>query len=170
MGKGGRVESSERARETPARSQAPLKRPCRCPCRVLGEAFASALEEPYSHQLGVCGRLGIAWSTHMRWMAADAEPDSDLAEYQSAVLSALDRQRRLDLENGQSQLDQAHPAKAGAQFNMFRFQHENRFKRFYGDQESAKRVELSGPDGGPIETANVRYVVAIPEEEPDQEP
>lgn len=31
-------------------------------------------------------------------------------------------------------------------------------------------VELTGKDGGPIETAAVQYVVAVPEEEPDQEP
>lgn len=144
-------------------------RPCKCACRVLGEAFAALLAEPYAHQLGVCAKLGIPWSTHMTWMGKDADPDSDVAQYQSIVLGALDDQRRLDLDGGQTQLDNAHPAKASAQFNMFRFQHENRFRRFYGDQE-VKKVELTGKDGEPLEAPRVTYVVAVPQEEPDQEP
>lgn len=139
----------------------------------LGRMFAELLKEPDSHQLGVCAKLGIPWRTHMDWMAARVEPGTDLADYQSAVLAALDEQRRLDLENGQSLLDNCHPAKANAQFNMFKFRHENRFRRFYSDEEASapkQQVELTGKDGGPVETSNVRYVIQVPQEEPEDDP
>lgn len=140
-----------------------------CPCRLLGEAFAKQLEEPLSHQLGVTAELGINWRQHMRWMAAEYESGSQGEAYQLLVTRALDKQRRLDLEEMQNKLDVAHPAKATAQVNVSRFVHENRFKRFYGD-EDVKRVELTGKDGGPLETAAVHYTVALPpEEEPDEE-
>lgn len=141
----------------------------RCPCKQLGEAFAELLGEPYADQQGVTAELGINYRVHMRWMAKEWEPGTDGEAYQMTVLAALDRQRRLDLENGQAQLDASHPAKAATQFNMFRFQHENRFRRFYGD--AVQKVQLSGEDGGPIETSTkIQYVAALPPEEPDQEP
>jgi hypothetical protein len=119
-------------------------------CRELGKAFAELLSEDDSHQLGVCAQLGIPWRKHMRWMAADAEPGTDVADYQSEVMAALDRQRRLDLEQGQTQLDGCHPAKSGAQFNMFKFRHESRFKRFY-EETQKHEIELTGKEGGPVE-------------------
>lgn len=138
---------------------------------ALGKRFAALLDEADSHQLGVCGKLGIPWRKHMRWMSEDAEPGTPLAAYQSAVLIALDKQRKLDLDAGQVKLDGCHPAKAGPQFNMFRFRHETRFRRFYEDETAQKHeVQLTGKDGGPIETqeTQVRYVMKLPPEEPEE--
>jgi hypothetical protein len=151
----GKGETSERARASTANG-------------ALGRKFAALLEQRDSHQLGVCAQLGIPHSTHMRWMASDAEAGTDLAAYQSAVLLGLDRQRMLDLEQAQEKLDKCHPAKAGAQFNLFKFRHENRFRRFCADETAQKHeVQLTGKDGGPIETeSRVRYVVKVPKDEP----
>lgn len=141
---GGALASSPAGR-TSARAR-------RNPDAELGKRFADLLEGPDAHQIDACAALGIPWRTHMDWMAANPKQGSDLADYQSEVLKALGRQRRLDLEGGQESLDRCHPAKAGAQFNMFRFRHEARFRRFYAD-DSAHKVEISGPNGGPIETS-----------------
>jgi hypothetical protein len=141
-------ETSERARASTANG-------------ALGRKFAALLEEKNSHQLGVCARLGIPHSTHMRWMAADTETGSDLAAYQAAVLLGLDRQRMLDLEQAQEKLDQCHPAKAGAQFNMFKFSHENRFKRFYGDDAQRHEIALTGKDGKAIEHEHTHSVAVV---------
>lgn len=138
------------------------------PTPELGRAFAGLLAESLSHQLGVAARLGIPWRTHGRWMAADAEPGSDLAVYQSEVLAALDRQRVADLKSIESAVDDAPGTHAGTIWNVRKHRHESRFRRFY-DDASKHEVELSGPDKGAIETATtVRYVVAIPPDEADE--
>lgn len=143
--------------DTPAPARARLKANAE-----LGRRFAEALEEPESHQLGVCGKLRINWRTHMRWMAQEIDPadDPDLAEYQALVLEALDKQRRRDLEDAQDKLDNCHPAKASAQFNMSTFRHKGRFARFY--EEPAKHeVQLTGKDGGPMQVeSNAKVTLA----------
>ena len=154
----------------PAQDLVPPARARLQPNKELGEKFAELIAKPDSHQLGVCGKLGINYRTHMRWLNADAEPGSDLAEYQIAVLTALDNERQLDLEGGRSQLDGCHPAKAGSYFNMFSLVHKSRFKRFYEDEDGQRhKVELTGADGGPLETSTaIRYVVTLPPEEPEE--
>ena len=138
---------------------------------ALGKKFAALLAEPNSHQLGVCAKLGIPWRTHMDRMAAQTEPGSDAEAYQSAILEALDRQRQLDYEDGKQLLDSAPPAKAASYFNLFKLRHESRFRRFYADDNAQKhQVELTGKDGGPIESENkVRYVVKVPRDEPEED-
>lgn len=150
-------------RRTPERARASIAN------GALGRRFAELLEDG-SHQLGVCGKLGIPWRTHMEWMAAKPDAGSPLAAYQGAILAALDRLRMVDLEEAQTKLDGCHPAKAGAQFNLFRFRHENRFKRFYADETAQKhQVELTGKEGGPVqsEVSAVQYIIAVPPEETD---
>ena len=115
----------------------------------LGRRFAELLAEPLSHQLGVCGKLGIPWRTHVRWMAADAEPDSDLAAYQCAVLEALDRQRIEDLKDIDVGVERAPGTHVGTFWNVRKHRHESRFRRFYEDATS--KVEVSGPEGAPMQ-------------------
>lgn len=117
----------------------------------LGRAFAALLAEKHSHQLGVCGRLGIPWQTHMTWMAKTPEPGSDLAEYQREVLAALDRQRVADLEDIDTTLEQAPDAKTSTLWNVRKHRHESRFRRFYEPETPlVSKVELTGKDGAPI--------------------
>lgn len=138
------------------------------PTPELGRAFAALLGEQLSHQLGVAARLGIPWRTHGRWMAADAEPGSDLAVYQAEVLAALDRQRVKDLTEIADAVDDAPGTHAATIWNVRKHRHESRFKRFY-DDASKHEVELSGPEKGPVETSGtVRYVIAIPPDEADE--
>lgn len=121
--------------------------------------------------MGVCARLRVPYSTFKDWMrAVPGEDDPDLAEFQSLVISALDQARVADIERAEQALDAAHPAKASATLNIHTFHHEKRFKRFYqGDDEpKASKVELTGKDGGPLETTNVQYVIAVPPDEPEE--
>lgn len=138
--------------------------------KELGRQFAAELLQPHSHQLGACGRLGIPWRTHTRWMAAQAEPGTDLADYQSEVLAALDKLRIADLKEIETAVDDAPGTHAATVWNVRKHRHESRFKRFY-DDPAKHEVELSGKDGGAIETsATLRYVVHLPPaEQPDEE-
>jgi hypothetical protein len=117
------------------------------PCRELGERFAAMLQEPHAHQLGVCARLGIAYASHKRWMAAE-EPDADMAEYQAAVLVGLDNARVADLDDMAVKVEGAPGTHAGTIWNMRKFRHESRFKRFY---DEPTKVELTGKDQGPLQ-------------------
>lgn len=117
--------------------------------KELGQAFAKLLEEPYSHQLGVSAQLGIPWRAHTEWMSLKAEPDSELAAYQSEVLAALDKQRRADLKGMEVAIEDAETGKVATIWNMRKHRHESRFRRFYEDAKQS--IELSGPDGGAIQ-------------------
>lgn len=118
------------------------------PTVELAEQIAKALAEPYSHQMGVCGRLGLNFRTYKRWLSEDCPEHA--RDFKRIVLAALEQKRIEDLQRGEAVLGDAHPAKATSYFNMWKFQHESRFKRFYQDDQPTK-VELTGKDGGPIE-------------------
>lgn len=142
---------------------------CQCPCEELGQEFARLLAEPESLQQGVCAQLGLDYRKHMRWLATDPEESTleGLAAYKSIVLQALDRQRRLHIGKIQRNLNDCNVMKSGPQMNLDKFLHENRFRRFYGDEER-KRVELSGPDGEALPSTQVQYLVAVPADEPEE--
>lgn len=128
--------------DTPARARAN---------KELGAKFAHLLDTmPHSHQLGVCAELRIPWRTHMRWMAADSDEDSDLAEYQGEVIAALARQRARDLDDIEVAVEAAEGSKTATVWNMRKHRHESRFKRFYDEVPTTKH-EHSGPDGKPIQ-------------------
>lgn len=117
--------------------------------KELGELFAEALKEPHSHQLGVCAKLGIVHHLHVEWMRAKREPGSDVAAYQMAVVAALDARRIADLNDMEEAVNDAPGTHAATVFNMRKHRHESRFRRFYDDPQ---KVEVSGPDQGPIQT------------------
>jgi len=117
--------------------------------RELGERFAELLSEKNSHQLGVCAKLGIPYRTHAHWMAQEAEPGSDIAEYQSAVLAGLDAARRADLDDIDLAIDESEGSHVGTVWNSRKHRHDSRFKRFY--EPDTQKVELTGKDGAPID-------------------
>jgi hypothetical protein len=116
------------------------------PTVELAEQVAKLLEEPYSHQLGVCGQLGLSYRTYKTWVGDDSPEHAH--EFRRIVLAALERKRVADLQRGEQVLEDAHPAKAGPCFNMWKFQHESRFKRFY--QDDPVKVEHTGKDGADL--------------------
>lgn len=138
--------------ETPGRSRAN---------KETGEAFAALLAEKHSHQLGCCAKLGIPWSTHMRWMASTAAEGSDLEAYQKAVLVALDEQRKRDLDEIDVQLETAEPNRIATMWNVRKHRHESRFKRFY--EADAQKVELTGAGGGPVQMTALTREQALAE-------
>jgi hypothetical protein len=82
------------------------------------------------------------------------------------VLGALDTMRKRDLARGEKSIEECHPAKSGAVFNMFKHRHDSRFERFYASQKH--EVELTGKDGGPLKTENqttVQYIITLPPDE-----
>lgn len=121
----------------------------------LAERFAALLAEPYSHQLGVCGRLGIPYTTYKRWLADEDAANPDIAAFRRIVLAALDERRRADLEDAERAVDKAPGTHAATVWNMRKFAHESRFRRFYGDDAAAAKVELTGKDGGPVDFRNM---------------
>lgn len=146
MGEGDRNSGGHSSSRPPARA-------CACPCKTLGEQFSALLSEPHAHQLGVCGRLRIPYRTYKDWMAKQPEPGSPLEEFQGIVLEALDRARVRDLQNIVVTVEAADNAKASTLANVLLHSHKNRFKRF---EEAAKsEIELSGPDGAPLQTQAV---------------
>lgn len=133
--------------DPPARARA-------TPNAELGRQFAELLSEPHAHQLGVCGKLRINYRTFKRWMAAETEGGTDLDDFQGLVLDALEQARVRDIKNMTEALDDLDGpgvAKASALVNMRTFHHTNRFKRFYGNDEDPKKLEMSGPDGKPLQ-------------------
>lgn len=84
----------------------------------------------------------------MKWMATDAADNADLAAYQAEVLRGLDAQRVRDLADMEAAVKGAAGTHVSTIWNMRKFRHESRFKRFYDDPT---KFELSGPDGGPVQ-------------------
>jgi hypothetical protein len=117
----------------------------------LAERFVELLQVEHAHCLGVCGQLGIPYRTYQRWMSPDGPEDA--AEFRRIVLSALDERRRRDLDDAQEAVNGAPGTHAATVWNMRKFRHESRFKRFY-EPEPAK-VELTGKDGGPVAMTGV---------------
>jgi hypothetical protein len=128
------------------------------PNAELGEEFARLLGEPHAHQLGVCGKMGLSYRSYKRWMAADVDEDDckqDLADFQRIVLSALEDARVRDIEaldHAVDCLQGPDVAKAGAYVNKHTFHHQNRFKRFYANDDEPKKAELDigNKDGKPF--------------------
>jgi hypothetical protein len=133
---------------------APSARARATPNAELGRRFAELLAEPHAHQLGVCGKLRLNYRTYKRWMAAETEGGTDLDDFQGLVNAALEDARVRDIQAMEQDLEQLQGpgvAKAGALVNMRTFHHTNRFKRFYGSDEDPKKLEMSGPDGKPLQ-------------------
>lgn len=126
------------------------------PNAELGRKVAALLAEDDSHQLGVCGKLRIPYATYKRWLAAEPRDEQhDLRDFQGIVFEALDAARVRDMEHGRVELERCETGKASPTVNMWKFAHENRFRRFYAADTDPTRLEHSGPNGGPIETANL---------------
>lgn len=138
---------SERDPDNPDAPSEPFTRPRACV--ELAERFVALLAEEHSHQLGVCGQLGIAYATYKRWMTDDEDAAPEVAAFRKIVLAGLDAQRRKDLKAAEDAVDDAPGTHAATVWNMRKFRHESRFKRFYADEPV--KVEHSGKDGGKIE-------------------
>lgn len=129
--------------------------------RDLGARFAHLLDTmPHSHQLGVCAELRIPWRTHMRWMADEGEPGSDVAEYQAEVLAALSRKRAADLDDIARDVEAADGAHCSVVWNMRKHRHESRFKRFYDDAAPTK-VAITDKDGNDLSGVPVAQLLAM---------
>lgn len=116
------------------------------PTVELAGRVAELLEEPESHQLAVTAQLGIPWSTYHDWMSGRV---ASAVEFRAVVLRALEKRRRADLDDMVRAIEDAPGSHAATIWNMRKFRHEGRFKRFYADEPT--KVELTGKDGGPIE-------------------
>jgi hypothetical protein len=153
----GKGESGSTARAAASGAEPPA-RPRHRPTAELGRRFAALLGEPHAHQLGVCAKLQLSYATYKRWMAADLNDEADDMEhvqFQAIVYEALERARvadikKLDEEFGQ--LDGARVAVAGPLVNKHTFHHQNRFKRFYANDDEPKKTELDigNKDGKPF--------------------
>ena len=132
--------SCPKCTSTPARAHA---------CLRWGEQMAACIREG-SHQLGACGRVGIPFRTHMTWMSQHVEPGSHEAAYQNTILAALDEARRKSLADAETAIEAAGDGRASAIANVRLHGHRERFKRFEQHDEAASKLELSGPDGGPM--------------------
>lgn len=132
------------------------------PTVELAERFAEEMRRPHSHQLGACARLRLPYATYKRWLAWDPEEHPmfpELSEFQGIVLSAVDEQRSLDAESIDDDLSRLHGpdvAKASALVNKHTFHHQNRFKRFYANDDEPKKteIELGNKDGKPFKSAS----------------
>ncbi len=155
MNEGGSNKPGERV-SAPVPAE-PLARARPRPCKALAEQFAVELAKPHSHQLGACARLRVSYAAYKRWMAAEPKEDEeDLADFQAIVLEALDEARVRDIEDLEVEFARVKTGKSGALINKHTFHHGQRFKRFYANDEEPKesKVQLSGPDGKPIQTDN----------------
>jgi hypothetical protein len=138
--------------DVPDNPDAPTALPRARASAELGEQFAALLKVEFSHQLGVCGQLGIPYRTYKDWMAEEHPTNDGIAAFRRVVMAALDERRRADLAEAQRAVDAAPGTHAATVWNMRKFAHESRFRRFYGDDAAASKVELTGKGGGPIET------------------
>lgn len=115
----------------------------------LAGRFVKLLQVEHSHQLGVCAQLDIPYTTYKRWLADEDATDRGVAAFRRVVLAGLDERRRADLKAAQQAVEDAPGTHAATVWNMRKFAHESRFKRFYADEPT--KVELTGKDGGAVE-------------------
>jgi hypothetical protein len=140
----------------------PSARPRLKPTAELAERFAELLAQPHAHQLGVCAQLQLSYATYKRWMAKDlndVDDDMEHVQFQAIVLQALERERVKDIQKLDKEfdgLDGARVAVAGPLVNKHTFHHQNRFKRFYANDDEPKRteVDLGNKDGAAFKTSN----------------
>lgn len=142
----------------PAHARARVER--RQPTVELAERISELLAEPHASLVGSCARAGVDYKTVKRWLAAELDERPDCEQFQAIVLAALERERVRDLDDLENRLDALGGptvAKAGALVNMTTWRHDNRFKRFYQEDDAPKKLamEHTGANGGAIKTANV---------------
>lgn len=114
--------------------------------KELGELFEAALKEPHAHQVGVCAKLGIDEWRHWEWMRSK---EDEHQAYRQAVIRGLDHARIEDIKATDTAIEAADSAHCSVVWNSRKHRHESRFKRFY--EEPAQKVELSGPEGAPLQ-------------------
>lgn len=138
----------------PDNPDVPIEPPTRARASAeLADRFADLLAEEHSHQLGVCGQLGIAYATYKRWMSDDEDASPEVAAFRAIVLRALDARRKEDMRQAREAVEGAPGTHAATVWNMRKWAHEQRFKRFYAEEPA--RVELTGKDGGAIDFRNM---------------
>ena len=130
------------------------------PTVELAERISAFLAEPHASLVGSCARAGVPFRTVQRWMAADTEERPECEAFQNVIFEAMERERVRDLDDLESRLDALGGptvAKAGALVNMTTWRHDNRFKRFYQEDDAPKKLamEHTGANGGAIKTATV---------------
>lgn len=133
--------------------------------RGLGKEIAGYLRDDAGmYQEYAAIKAGISRKTYWRWL--DGEDEASEA-FQREVLPALYEQARAAEQKAESDIASGLNG-SSAWANWHKWKLEGRYRKIFGDL-APTRVELTGKDGGPIETSSkVRYVVTVPEEEPEE--
>jgi hypothetical protein len=117
-----------------------------------GAAVAESLRSnPNMHQEHAALLAGISRRSHFEYLAGTDE--AHLA-YQSLVLPALHEQADKAREKAEQDIACVE-AGSGAWASWHRWLLEKRYRKIYGDLAQEVKLELTGKDGGPIQTLAV---------------
>jgi hypothetical protein len=130
--------------------------------RAKGKVVADALRaDSRCFQIEAALKAGMSQATYYRLL--DAETDAGEA-FQAEVLPALFEQARSEEERAERDIGTAENG-SSAWGNWHKWRLEKRYRKLFGDL-SVQKVELTGKDGGPVQSeATVQYVVTLPPEE-----
>ncbi len=115
----------------------------------------------FQEQAALLG-AGVSRARYYELLAMNGEAEQ---AFQAEVMPAVYEMARAAEEKAESDIACTEGG-SSAWSSWHRWKLAQRHRKIFGDL--AQKVELSGPDGGPIETA-VRYVVTLPQEEPDDD-
>lgn len=120
--------------------------------RVLGQKVAARLRSGHDVYQGEAAvKSGIAERTYYRWL--DGEEEGHLA-FQAEVLPALYDQAKMAEAEAERAIGCVEGG-SGPWQSWHRWKLEKRFRRIYG-AVAEQKIELTGKDGGPVETRELR--------------
>lgn len=106
-----------------------------------------------------CAACNVSWNTAKAWMT----PEMSSREPYASFVEAMDLAKGRWAAGAAVEITKA--GKEG-EWKALAWMLERRNPTEFG---ATSKVELAGRDGGPIETAQVRYVIALPPEEPEED-
>lgn len=114
------------------------------------------------YQIEAAFAAGVHEKTYYRWLDGD---DDGCKAFQAEVLPALFEQAREAEKQAEKDISCTEQG-SSAWANWHKWKLEKRYRKVFGDLAQKHEVEVTGKDGGPIETAaTVRYVVQVPRDE-----
>lgn len=120
--------------------------------RDVGAKIAASLRsDPHMHQEHAAVLAGISRRAYFTYL--DGEDEACLA-FQALVLPAVYEQAEENRKKAEMDIACVEQG-SGAWASWHKYMLEKRYRKIYGDLAQEVKVELTGPDGGPIRTQSI---------------